>query len=49
MNLVDKHVKENFHSKTIGIIISKEQDNFIATYVGEENIIPLTYKLRETK
>ena len=47
MNLVDKHIKESFHNKTIGIIISKEQDNFIATYVGEDNIIPLTYKITE--
>lgn len=46
MKLVDEQVKEPFHNKTIGIIISKEQDEFIATYVGSENIIPITYELK---
>ncbi len=45
MDLVDKQIKEPFHNKTIGIIISKHQDTFIATFVSEENIIPLTYEL----
>lgn len=27
------------------IIISKEQEEFIATYVSEDDIIPLTYKM----
>lgn len=46
MKLVDEQVKEPFHNKTIGIIISKEQDEFIATYVGQDNIIPITYELK---
>ncbi len=45
MELVDKIVKESFHNKTIGIIITKEQDKFIASFVGSENIIPLIYKI----
>ncbi len=45
MELVDKVVKESFHNKTIGIIITKEQDKFIANFVGSENIIPLTYEV----
>lgn len=45
MKLVDKHIKKHFHGNTIGIIISKEQEEFIATYVSEDDIIPLTYRL----
>ncbi len=46
MNLVDEQVKEPFHNKTIGIIITKEQDTFIANFVNSDNnIIPLTYAL----
>ncbi len=45
MELVDKNIKKPFHNKTIGIIITREQDKFIATFVGEEDIIPITYKL----
>ena len=43
MDLVDKQVKESFHNKTIGIIISKEQDKYIASFVSNDKIIPLTY------
>lgn len=45
MQLVDKQVKERFHNKTIGVIISKEQNKFIANFVGSETIIPITYKI----
>lgn len=41
MNLVDKCIKEPFHNKTIDIIISKEQDKYIATFVSKEGIIPI--------
>lgn len=45
MRVVDKVIKKEHHNKTIGIIITKEQDNFIMNFVREENIIPLTYQL----
>jgi hypothetical protein len=45
MELIDKEIKQPFHNKTIGIIISKEQDKFIANFVGSNNIIPLTYQI----
>jgi len=45
MKLVDKEVKEPFHNKTIGIIITKEQDKLIASFISNDNIIPLTYKI----
>lgn len=44
MNLVDEQVKESYHNKTIGIIISKKQDKFIAEFVGSDEVIPLTYQ-----
>lgn len=45
MNIVDNTLKESFHNKTIGVIVSKEQDRFIVSFVSEENIIPITYSL----
>ena len=43
MNLVDNNLKKSFHNKTIGIIISKEQDEYIANFVRSNNLIPLEY------
>ena len=40
MKLVDEQVKKPFHNKTIGIIISKESDNFIVNFIRSEDIIP---------
>ena len=45
MNLVDKYVKEIGNNPTIGIIITKEQDKFVANFVRSEKLIPLTYEL----
>ena len=46
MKLVDKHLKEAHHNKTIGIIITKESDKFIINFVESEDIIHLSYKLK---
>ena len=45
MRLVDEQVKESYHNKTIGIIISKESDQLIVNFVRNDMIIPLDYKL----
>ena len=45
MNLVDSFVKEANNNPTIGIIITKNQDKFIANFVRNEKIMPLTYEL----
>lgn len=45
MNLVDKYVKEPSNNPTIGIIITKEQDKFVANFVRSEKLIPLTYEI----
>lgn len=45
MNLVNQSLKEEFHNKTIGIIVSREQDKYIVSFVSNETIIPITYKI----
>ena len=47
MKLIDEQVKESFHNKTIGIIISKKQDKLIANFVRSESVIPLTYEIKK--
>ncbi len=47
MQVIDKQIKEPFHNKTIGIIISKRQDKLIANFVRNEAIIPLTYEIKK--
>lgn len=47
MNLVDSNLKKEFHNKTLGIIISKKQDKFVAEFVGNDIIYPLTYELMQ--
>lgn len=44
---MDNQIKEPFHNKTIGIIISKEQDKLIANFVKNDSIIPLTYEIKK--
>lgn len=45
MNLINNNLKKEFHNKTLGIIISKKQDKFVAEFIGNDIIYPLTYKL----
>ena len=45
MNLVDNYVKEPSNNPTIGIIITKDQDKFVANFVRSEKVAPLTYEL----
>ena len=44
MNLVDNYVKEPSNNPTIGIIIAKDQDKFVANFVRSEKLVTLTYK-----
>lgn len=46
MDYIDKKVRKEFHNKTIGIIVSKEQNKLIANFVREEEIIPITYEIK---
>ncbi len=45
MKLVDENIKKSTQNKTIGIIISKEQDKFVANFIKSDKLIPLTYEL----
>ena len=45
MNLVDNYVREPSNNPTIGIIITKDQDKFVANFVRSEKLVPLTYEL----
>ena len=47
MKLIDEQVKEAYHNKTIGIIISKESDEFIVNFVRQDDIIPLSYEIEQ--
>ena len=47
MKLVDENLKESHHSKTLGIIISKEQDGYVVNFIKSDSLIPLTYELHE--
>ena len=44
MNLVDNYVKEPSNNPTIRIIITKDQDKFVANFVRSEKVVPLTYE-----
>ena len=46
MDLIDKYRKEANVKNTIGIIITKEQDKFVANYVKSDKLIPLTYEIK---
>lgn len=45
MKLVDEQIKKPYHNKTIGILITKESDEFVINFVRNDTIIPLDYKL----
>ena len=45
MALVDRYKKRANNNPTIGIIITKEQDKFVANFVKNEKLVPLTYEL----
>lgn len=47
MKLIDEQIKEPFHNKTIGIIISKKQEKLIANFVRSESVMPITYKIKQ--
>lgn len=47
MNAIDQKLKRNFHNKTKGIIVTKYQDKFIINFINSNDIIPVTYLLKE--
>ena len=47
MNYIDKNIKIINQDKTIGIIITKEEDKYIMSYCSDERIFNITYELQE--
>ena len=45
MNYIDKHVKKEYHNKTIGIIIVKKDNKYIIEYSSDSRIISREYEL----
>ena len=45
MNYIDKHVKKEYHNKTIGIIIVKKNNKYIIEYSSDSRIILREYEL----
>ena len=45
MNYVDKVIKKPYHNKTIGIIISKKNNQFIIEYCSDERIFAREFKI----
>ena len=45
MRLVDENLKKATQNKTIGIIISKEQDDYVVNFVRSNDLIPLIYEI----
>ena len=45
MNYIDKHVKSTIQNKTIGIIIAKENNEFVMSYCSDPRITSRVYEL----
>ena len=45
MNYIDNHVKKFNHNKTIGIIICKDNNEYVIRYCYNNNIYETTYEL----
>ena len=45
MNYIDINLKKDKFNKTIGILITKEDDKFVLSYCSNENVYNTTYKL----
>ena len=45
MKLVDENIQIATQNKTIGIIISKEQDDYVVNFVRNNDLIPLIYEI----
>ncbi len=45
MNYIDKYLKKDNHNKTIGILLVKENNEYVL-YYSDGNIIPITFELK---
>ena len=49
MNIVDKEIKKPTHNKTIGILITKEMNNFEVSLIDADNVYKTTFKIELNK
>ena len=49
MNIVDKEIKKPTHNKTIGILITKEMNNFEVSLIDTDNVYKTTFKIKLNK
>ncbi len=47
--IVDKTIRKKHHNKTLGLIISKKNDNFIFEYVNDDGIYMVSYEIDDIK
>ncbi len=47
MMLTDKTLKRSFHKNTVGILISRKNNNIVFEYVSDPNLFLTTYKLND--
>lgn len=45
VNYIDEHLKKNYHDKTIGIIICKENNKYVIKYSNDSRIISREFKI----
>lgn len=43
--IIDNILKKKYHNKTIGLVISKKNDNFIMEYVNDDGIYLVSYEI----
>ena len=46
INYVDKHIKEVFNDKTVGVIICRKENKFIMEYCTDDKIFSAEYKIK---
>ena len=49
MNIVDKEIKKPAHNKTIGILITKEMNDFEVSLIDADNVYKTTFKIELNK
>ena len=45
--IIDNTIKKKYHNKSIGLIISKKNDNFIFEYINDEGVYLISYDLEK--
>ncbi len=45
INYVDKHIKELFNDKTVGVVICKKENKFVMEYCTDHRIFTTTYEV----